>query len=385
MSTLRYTTAEKDLMLSMSLDLLSGSNISDVSINYGSLTQYSGSIYPSSSFSGSVIIPVDPNLIFDNGSALGILIPSSSYLNSGSLTSASISNFMTKYDPNGSPFNPLRIPLQIIENLGGTSIFSCNTGSCYSGENFPVLNLADWENNITSWLAPGPSPYNPAGNRDLQRPLKGGISISSTSKLTPFAPSTQATKGTMGAIIQDSGSGALLGLTNNHVVIRDAFYTNQRTFINPQNEYDLTDPDGNTFGSNILPSSYTQLVYQDAENGSANGVKEIGRVLRYVPLYTTSSTISSGGTLVNKVDGALFSLYCTSSTGASIIDFTSSYQQLGFTTASLYTSSLPFASTAEIDGMIDPTSPYYNPLYIVLGELQEIKEKTHVLYDSQHL
>ena len=64
MSTLRYTTAEKDLMLSMSLDLLSGSNISDVSINYGSLIQYSGSIYPSSSFSGSIIVPTNSNLIF---------------------------------------------------------------------------------------------------------------------------------------------------------------------------------------------------------------------------------------------------------------------------------------------------------------------------------
>ena len=89
--------------------------------------------------------------------------------------------------------------------------------------------------------------------------------------------------------------------------------------------------------------------------------KEIGRVLRYVPLYTSASTVTSGGTLVNRVDGALFSLYCTSSTGATIIDFTSSYQQLGFTTASLHTSSLPFASTAEIDGIIDPTSPYFNP------------------------
>jgi hypothetical protein len=349
MSTLRYTTAEKDLMLSMSLDLISGSNISDVSINYGSLTQYSGSIYPSSSFSGSVIIPVDPNLIFDNGSALGILIPSSSYLDSGSLTSASISSFMTKYDPNGAPANPLRIPLQIIENQGNISLFPCNTTDCYPGEVF-------WTTDFTTINSP--TTFNP-DNRDLQRPLKGGISISSTSNLTPFAP--VGSVGTMGAIIQDSGSGALLGLTNNHVVIRDAFYTDQRTFINPQNEYDLTDPDGSTFGSNTLPSSYTQLVYQDAEDGAANGVKEIGRVLRYIPLYTSASTIASGGTLVNKVDGALFSLYCTSSIGATIIDFTSSYQQLGFTTSSLYTSSLPFASTTEIDGMIDPTSPYYNP------------------------
>jgi len=366
MSVLRYTSVEKDLMLSMSLDILSGSysgsafDLPNVSINIGSAIGYSGSIYPSSSFSGSIIIPVDPNLTFVNSSAIGMLIPSSSYLDSGSSTSSSIVNFLDKYNPSGVN-NPGRIPIQIIENLGGTSLSICDTGSCYSGEVYPVLDLVDWSNNITTWLYPGPSPYNPAGNRDLQRPLKGGISISSTSKLTPFVPSSQATVGTMGAIIQDSASNALLGLTNNHVVIRDAFYTDQRTFITPQNEFDLTDPNGSAFGSNTSPSSHTQLVYQDAEGAFANGAKEIGRVLRYVPIYTTSSTLASGGTLINKVDGALFSLYCTSSTGATIIDFTSSYQQLGFTTASLYTSSLPFATTAEIDGMIDPLSPYYNP------------------------
>jgi hypothetical protein len=48
-----------------------------------------------------------------------------------------------------------------------------------------------------------------------------------------------ASVGTMGLICQDSASGALVGLTNNHVVIRDAYYTDQRTYTNPQNEYNL--------------------------------------------------------------------------------------------------------------------------------------------------
>lgn len=353
MSVLRYTSVEKDLMLSMSLDILSGSysgsafDIPSASINLGSAITYSGSV-PSSSFGGSVILPLDPNLTFVNSSAIGILIPSSSYLDSGSSTSSSIVNFLDKYNPSGVN-NPGRIPIQIIENQGGISLFPCNTTDCYPGEVF-------W---TTDFVTVNPPTTFSPDNRDIQRPLKGGISISSTSNLTPFA--SAGSVGTMGAIIQDSASNALLGLTNNHVVIRDAFYTDQRTFITPQNEFDLTDPDGSAFGSNTPPSSYTQLVYQDAETGAANGAKEIGRVLRYVPIYTSASTVSSGGTLVNKVDGALFSLYCTSSTGATIIDFTSSYQQLGFTTASLYTSSLPFATTAEIDGMVDPLSPYYNP------------------------
>jgi hypothetical protein len=78
------------------------------------------------------------------------------------------------------------------------------------------------------------------------------------------------------------------------------------------------------------------------------GPEEIGRVLRYVPIYTSASIVANPS-LLNKVDGAIFSLYCTSSTGATIIDFTSSFQQVGLT----YTSSMPFASTAEIDDLIN--------------------------------
>jgi hypothetical protein len=63
--------------------------------------------------------------------------------------------------------------------------------------------------------------------------------------------------GTMGLICQDSASGALVGLTNNHVVIRDAYYTDQRTYTNPQNEYNLDD------SSNTVQGDY---VYQTGES-----------------------------------------------------------------------------------------------------------------------
>jgi hypothetical protein len=147
----------------------------------------------------------------------------------------------------------------------------------------------------------------------------------------------------MGLVCQDSSSGALVGLTNNHVVIRDAFYTSQRTFNNPQNEYDLVD------SSNTIEGDY---IYQTGEFTSQpvspGGANEIGRVLRYVPIYKSSS-IAANPSLTNKVDGAIFSLYCTSSTGAQIIDFASSFQQLGLT----YTSAMPFATTAEINNLIN--------------------------------
>tara|TARA_B100000035_G_scaffold58283_1_gene46576 strand:- start:1557 stop:3155 length:1599 start_codon:yes stop_codon:yes gene_type:complete len=347
MPILNYTTEVKELMLSMSLDVFS-SSISNVNIGFGHRQGYSGSIYPSSSFSGSVILPYDSNTIIPSLTpAIKILLPSSSYLDTGSKVSASLGALTTKYEVGGT-HNPNRYELQFVENATGYSSFPCNTTDCYPGEVFWTFDFVS----VNS-----PTSFSPS-NRNLHRPLKGGISISSTSNTTPFA--SQGSMGTMGGITQDSASNALVGLTNNHVVIRDAFYTNQRTLTNPQNEYDLLDPSGNSFGTNTPPTSYTQLVYQDAETGAANSAKEIGRVIRYVPLYTSASTVTSNGALTNKVDGAIFSLYCSSST-STIIDFTSSYQQLGFTSASLFTSSLPFATTNEIDGMINPTSSYYNP------------------------
>jgi hypothetical protein len=152
----------------------------------------------------------------------------------------------------------------------------------------------------------------------------------------------------MGLICQDSASGALVGLTNNHVVIRDAFYTSQRTYTNPQNEYNLND------SSNTVQGDF---VYQTGDSQPVNptGANKIGRVLRYVPLYTSAST-ATNPSLVNKVDAAMFSLACTSSTGATIINFTSSFQQLGLT----YTSSMPFASTAEIDDLINNNHEFYS-------------------------
>jgi hypothetical protein len=111
----------------------------------------------------------------------------------------------------------------------------------------------------------------------------------------------------------------------------------------------------------LPPSSYQSLVYQQQEPvSSVTGANSIGRVIRYVPLYTKATTLSNP-TKINKVDAAIMSLYCTSSTGDPIINTTSSFKQVGLDTLFPTNVGLPFATTAEIDGMIDPTSIYYNP------------------------
>jgi hypothetical protein len=320
--TFNYDTNIKNILLSMSLDpnLPTGS-----SVGYGFQMAYSGD--STGSLSGAITL-YDESIISTGTASLQIFIPDSSYLDRG-FTSQSIAQLATQYTDFPTGRADETISTQIIYAPGEITTDACSS-TCYQGENY----LSAWGTTLTS-----PGVYTNLANRQTTRALKGGVSITSTSHSTPFT--NAGTVGTMGLVCQDSASGAIVGLTNNHVVIRDAYYTSQRTYTNPQNEYDLVD------SSNTIQGDY---VYQTGESQpvSLGGTNEIGRVLRYVPLYTSSS-IATNSSLVNKVDGAIFSLACTSSTGATIIDFTSSFQQVGLT----YTSSMPFASTAEIDDLIN--------------------------------
>jgi hypothetical protein len=324
-----YDNTIKNILLSMSLSpyLPTGS-----SVGYGYQMAYSGST--TGSLNGAITI-YDPFIISTSTASLQIYIPASSYLDRG-FTSQSISTLKTQYT-NFSISADETISTQIIYAPGEITPSICST-TCYQGETYY------WTFDGTTLNLPGN--YSSLANRQTQRGLKGGVSITSTSHSTPFT--SAGSVGTMGLVCQDSASGAIVGLTNNHVVIRDAFYTSQRTYTNPQNEYNLND------SSSSIQSDF---VYQTGDSQPVNptGANKIGRVLRYVPLYTSAST-ATNPSLVNKVDAAMFSLACTSSTGATIINFTSSFQQLGLT----YTASMPFASTAEIDDLINNNHEFYS-------------------------
>ena len=112
-------------------------------------------------------------------------------------------------------------------------------------------------------------------NRAKTRPLKGGLSITSLNQA--------AAVGTLGIIVKDSRSGALVGLTNNHVIIKDAFETaDQDLASTASNEFDPID-----------------YIYQDAEYvGVPPEDNIIGRSLRYVPLKKWDA-----GSQWNQVDG----------------------------------------------------------------------------------
>ena len=162
---------------------------------------------------------------------------------------------------------------------------------------------------------------NSAANRAFTRPLVGGLSMQ-ISNLPGYV-------GTLGFIAVDTNTQALVGVTNNHVLIQDAFYTSDRSLINGvyQNEY-----------------SPINKVYQNGEFSPPPLNYEIGRSLRYVPIRQATP---------NKVDCGIFSIN-QSDIGTGPIS--SSVMQAGVA----YTNPLPFATTAEINNLLTTNPMIYS-------------------------
>jgi hypothetical protein len=319
------------------------SNNPSSSITFDFQFNITSSVY-GRSYSGDVINLQADNIVLKKQPTILFYLPSDSYLEKGTELSASIVSVLDTW--NGFNVKSGSLYTQAVLSPGASEGLPCDIVSCYFGETgIPT----SWGGN--TYIAPGFSP----ANRNQFRPIKGGISITSTSHTGPFAA---ASVGTLGLICQDVDTDAVVGLTNNHVVVRDAFYTNQRDLTGViQNEFDLVD------GYDPLTGNYSGLgdtlaywenVFQSGEAPIATLSNRIGRVVRYVPMWTSAST-AVNSSLTNRVDGAILSLYCTSSTGP-IIDFTSSFQQQGLT----YTSSMPFATTTEIDSLPSTNPDLYS-------------------------
>lgn len=148
----------------------------------------------------------------------------------------------------------------------------------------------------------------PPANRQTLRPVKGGISLTSQN--------LQGYVGTLGFMAIDVATGALVGVTNAHVVIGNDYYASSRSINDPiKNE---TDDDAFQTGE-IQPSPQSL---------------KIGEVLRYVPL--------SNQPTFNQVDGALISI------SQSVMSNSESYKQFGLSGTSV----MPFATTSEINALI---------------------------------
>jgi hypothetical protein len=146
------------------------------------------------------------------------------------------------------------------------------------------------------------------GNRGTIRPLKGGVSLTSQN--------LQGYVGTLGFLAVDTTTGALVGVTNNHVVIADAYYTSQRTL------------------PGLIQNETNDSAYQTGDIQPSSSSLKIGEVVRYVPI--------SSAPLYNQVDGALVSI------DQSVMSNSESYKQFGLSGTSV----MPFATTAEIDALV---------------------------------
>jgi hypothetical protein len=179
-------------------------------------------------------------------------------------------------------------------------------------------------------LTPGgpiyPAGNIPPGNRGVIRPMKGGISITSANNVTSV--------GTLGFLAVDNAKNALVGVTNNHVVVGTAFYTNYRNVTNS--------------------NEYNDAYYQPGEGGfGGNSTYLVGEVVRYVPIVPQP--------LLNQVDGALVTIDPTKVTNAE------SYKLYG---TNILTP-MPFATTAEIDNLL-----VTNPPLISSGRSSGVKSPT---------
>lgn len=162
----------------------------------------------------------------------------------------------------------------------------------------------------TPFCSTCPPPSFPS-NRNKFRPIQQGVSISN--------PVTGGI-GTMGLIAVDNETNMLVGVTNNHVGIPDAYYTTQR------NIYGVID---NTIGDVII---------QPGDSGS-NPRDFVGYVKNYQPMYKLGATPTD----INYVDLATFTLK------ESDVNSSTSLQQVGFTGI---TGALPWATTSEIDNLL---------------------------------
>ena len=182
----------------------------------------------------------------------------------------------------------------------------------------------------------------PPTNRSAFSTLKGGISITSVNQ--------GGGVGTLGMIVQDINTNALVGLTNNHVVVGNAVaaqYQNLNVYL------------GNNFPTTneVLPNS--NFSCQPGEFGFQTNLK-FGQVIRYVPMVPNGTlNLTNGGSSTspslvpkNRVDGALVSIDCNK------IDFNQSWKFSGF--ESLMTTPLPFATTAELDNLMVTNPQLYS-------------------------
>jgi len=202
----------------------------------------------------------------------------------------------------------------------------------YNGKNYSVnitndkisKNLSCYEDysEFYDWQTLAPI------NRGVIRPIKGGVSITNYSKM----PNST---GTLGFLAIDNDTNSIVGVSNCHVVVNDAFYASERVAIGP---------------NDVLEHAWEDVVTQPQEPdfNTYGFAYRIGEIKKYQPLVSDYSSNING---VNKIDTALFSLDDENIFGDIIItSLSQSYKQLGFEGFN-GGNGFDFATTEEIDSL----------------------------------
>ena len=162
----------------------------------------------------------------------------------------------------------------------------------------------------TNWLSTPPQ------NRNVHRPLMGGVSTTNYSKLQNYV-------GTLGFFAVDNEDNSLVGVSNNHVLIDDAFLATERDPL-----------------SSEITNTLLHEITQPNEVGNSGSQYKVGIVKKYQPLVGT-----------NTVDAALVAI-----DDLSLVDPAVSWQQFGITGM---TQAPRFATTSEINNLLENASTEY--------------------------
>ena len=169
---------------------------------------------------------------------------------------------------------------------------------------------------------------NTPGNRNVHRPLMGGVSVTNFTDLNQYV-------GTLGFIAVDNETNSLVGISNNHVLCNDAFFTTERDLNDVRTN--LWTPDGH-------------IATQPNEVTSFGPNNKVGVVKKYQPIY--------GFPTSNVVDCAAIAIETLDATGTPTIDPSVSWNQFGITGM---TSAPRFATTQEIDTLLaDSRTVFYS-------------------------
>lgn len=177
----------------------------------------------------------------------------------------------------------------------------------------PLQSLTGCPPDFYNWQ----DPLYQVPNRLEVRPLQGGLGTTNWTELGGKV-------GTIGLLAIDNDTNSLVGISNTHVWVKNAFIDSDR---NP------TDPPTNALNN---------IIVQPNPSDDSGVYNPIGIVKKYYPLYVND---------YNYIDAAI------STINSEDVDLSTSYRQYGITG---WTSPMEFATSEEIDNLLINQNPLYS-------------------------